>query len=290
MTATVPPPTAEQPPAAAPPEPAPTVLDRWSDPTLILIAAGVLALVSLLPWAVRSVVTLPLVLVLPGHALLAALDRPDRTMSGGGRVALRIVTSLATIALVVLAVGSLLDVSKLTVIGGLWAFTSLAALVGWNHELPGAETGRTNHWTQSGVLLAVTALVAIVVVAAALLFLPEPRNEPYSRLSLTGTSQASGSPLRVRSGRTASVEVEVENGTTKTVQYRVIPAIDGGRAWEAPKVRLEAGERDTVTVEGIITADACLSRLTLALSANGEPTDVAPLVLYVRNEAGDACG
>jgi len=267
-----------------------TVLDRWSDPTLILIAAAVVALVSLLPWAIRALVTFPLALVLPGHALLAALDRPDRSLSGGARVAFRVVLSLGIIALVVLVVGSVVGVSKISVVGGIWAFTSVGALAGWNRELPGADEGRNNHFTQSGVLLAITAFVAVVVVATALVLLPEPRDESFSRMSLTGTSQSSGSPIRVRSGRTASVQVEVENGTSSTVVYRVIPAIDGGRVWDVEQVRLRPGEKETVSVKGLIPREACLSRLTLSLSANSKPSKVAPLVLYVRNEAGDACG
>lgn len=51
------------------------------------MGAGLMAVFGLLPWAAKTVVTLPLALVLPGHALLAALNRPDRGLGAGGRIA-----------------------------------------------------------------------------------------------------------------------------------------------------------------------------------------------------------
>lgn len=266
------------------------LLDRWSDPVSMLVAAGVLVLVALLPWAVRSLVVLPLALVLPGHALLAALDRPDRGLGTGGRLALRVILSLSAISLSVLAVGSVVGVSKASVLAGTWMFVSIAALASWTRDVPTKAESAGPRWTQSGVVLVLTALVGLVVVVGALVLLPEPLDSPYSRISVTGTSKASGSPIRVRSGTTASVQVQVENQTAKTHAYRVIPAIDGGALWKAPKVRLAPGERWSGTIEGKVPKDACLSRLTVSLAADGKAAGVAPLVLYVRNEAGDACG
>ncbi len=289
------PPTGES-PAFVPPPPAPTevappgLLDRWSDPLLLLAAAGVLALLSLLPWAAKSLITLPLALVLPGHALLAALDRPDRTLGTGGRIAVRLVLSMAAISLTVLAVGSAVGVSLASVVAGTWMFSTLAALASWNREVPTRAETSGPHWTQSGVVLLLTALVGLVVVVGALVLLPDPLDSPYTRLSVTGTTKASGSPIVVSSGTTASVRVQLENGTDASRSYRVIPAIDGGALWKAPKVRLDPGETWTGTIKGKIPKDACLSRLTVALASNGKPAGVAPLVLYLRNEAGDACG
>jgi hypothetical protein len=266
------------------------LLDRWSDPILLLVGAGLLAVLGLLPWAAKGLVTLPLALLLPGHAVLAAADRPERALGTGGRIALRVVLSMAVVALTVLAVGSVVGVSRASVVAGVWAVTSIAALASWNREVPTRAETPGPHWTQSGVVLALTALVAFVVVVGALVLLPDPLDTPYSRLSVTGTSKVSGSPIVVDRGTTASVRVQVENGTGATRSYRVIPAIDGGALWKAPKVRLQPGERWTGTIEGKIPADACVSRLTVALASDGEPAGVAPLVLYIRNEAGDACG
>lgn len=302
MTTTAPPP----PPPAPPPPPfdpgpppavepaaaeavAPGLLDRWSDPVLLLISGGVLAVLALLPWAAKSVVTLPLALLLPGHALLAALDRPDRALGTGGRIAARVVLSLAAVSLTVLAVGSVAGVSRASVVAGTWMFVSVAALASWNRDVPTRAETPGPHWTQSGVVLAMTALVALVVVVGALVLLPDPLDRPFSRLSVAGTTKASGSPIRVDSGTTASIRVQVENGTNRSRSYRVIPAIDGGALWKAPRVQLDPGERWTGTIKGKIPKDACLSRLTVALASNGEPAGVAPLVLYIRNEAGGAC-
>jgi len=268
----------------------PGLLDRWSDPTVVLVAAGALAVASLIPWAVKAPFTLPLALFLPGHALLAALDRPDRTLTAGPRVALRVALSMAIVSLVVLAVGWALGVDRFTVIGSVWLFTSLAALAAWNRDLPSTEASAGPRFTQSGVLLALTGAIAVVVVVGALVFLPRPRDPAYSQISFTGTTRTSGSPIVVRSGRTAEVKVAVVNGTSKTITYRVIPAIDGGAVWRAPKVRLGPGDRWSGTVKGVIPKEACLSRLTVSLAANAETSGVSPLVTYVRNEAGDACG
>lgn len=266
------------------------LLDRWSDPTLLLVAASALAVLGLLPWAAKSLVTLPLALLLPGHALLAALDRPDRSIGTGGRIALRVVLSMAVVSLTVLAVGSVFGVSRASVVAGVWLVVSIAALAGWNRDVPSAAATAGPHWTQSGVVLALTALVGVIVVIGALVLLPDPLDSPYSRISVTGTSKTSGSPIVVDSGTTASVRVQVENGTGTTRSYRVIPAIDGGALWKAPKVRLRPGETWSGTIKGTIPKDACMSRLTVALASNGKPAGVAPLVLYIRNEAGDACG
>jgi hypothetical protein len=266
------------------------LLDRWSDPILLLVAAAVLAVVGLLPWAVKSVVTLPLALLLPGHALLAALGRPDRAIGTGGRIALRVVASLAVVSLTVLAVGSVVGVSRASVVAGTWMVVSIAALASWNRVAPTRAETPGPHVTQSGVVLGLTALVGVIVVVGALVVLPDPLDSPYSRLSVTGTSKASGSPILVDSGTTATVRVQVENGTGVARSYRVIPAIDGGALWKAPKVRLGPGETWSGTIKGKIPKDACVSRLTVALASNGKPAGVAPLVLYIRNEAGDACG
>lgn len=285
-TSTLPPPPA---PAAAAPEHQ-GLLDRWSDPVLLLVAAAVLAVLGLLPWAVKSIVTLPLALFLPGQALLAALDRPDRSLGTGGRIALRIVVSMAMVSLTVLAVGSVFGVSRASVVAGVWMVVSLCALAGWTREVPTKAATPGPHWTQSGVVLFLTALVAGVVVIGALVLLPDPLDSPYSRLSVAGTTKSSGSPIVVDAGTTASVQVQVKNGTGKIRSYRVIPAIDGGALWKAPKVRLSPGETWTGTIKGKIPKDACMSRLTVALASQGKPAGVAPLVLYIRNEAGDACG
>lgn len=265
-------------------------LDRWSDPTAMLVAAGVLLVAALLPWAIKSVITFPLALLLPGHALLAALDRPDRELSGGARVALRVVLSMATISLVVLVTGAVFGVDRFSVLIGVWLFCTIAAFLAWGQEPVATRSDGHHRWTQSGVLLALTGVVAVIVIALALAVLPEPRDQSFSSLALTGTTKASGFPLRVRSGTTAELEVEVRNGTRARRTYRVIGAIDGGAAWDAPDVVLDPGERGTVKVKGPIPKDACLSRLRLSLSANRQDAGVRPLIVYVRNEAGDACG
>jgi uncharacterized membrane protein len=265
-------------------------LDRWSDPTILLIASGVLLVAALLPWAIRSVVTFPLAMLLPGHCLLAALDRPDRELTGGARLALRTVLSMAMITLIVLLIGALIGVDRFSVLASVWLLCTVLSFLGWNHELPDPRSDGRHRITQSGVLLVVALLGAVLVVVVALLVLPQPRDEPYSSLAVTGTSKASGFPLRVRSGTTAEVQVEVRNGTQRRATYRVIGAIDGGAAWDAPAVRLDPGERATVTIEGPIPKDACISRLRVSLSRNREDAGVRPLILYVRNEVGKACG
>lgn len=307
MTTTAPPPPPSLPPPPPPPpppvtEPVPVaapdpfagvhqgLLDRWSDPILLLVAAAVLAVAGLLPWAVKSIVTLPLALLLPGHALLATLGRPDRSIGTGGRLAVRVILSMAIVSLTVLAVGSVVGVSRASVVAGIWMVVSVAALASWNRVAPTRAETPGPHVTQSGVVLGLTALVAVIVVVGALVLLPDPLDTPYSRLSVAGTTKASASPIVVDSGTTATVTVQVENGTGTTRSYRVIPAIDGGALWKAPKVRLGPGETWTGTIKGRIPKDACVSRLTVALASNGKPAGVAPLVLYIRNEAGDACG
>lgn len=264
--------------------------DEWSDPTLVLAAAGVLALVALVPHPARSLVTLPLALVLPGHALLAALDRPDRRLPGGGRLALRAVLSLAALSLVTLAVGWLVGVGKLAVVTGSWAFASACAIAAWRHPPPARRARHRSPFTQSGVLIGLASLGIVAVVAAAVLLLPEPRQEPFNRLALTGGARDLGNPVATTTAATApDIEVEVENGTGSTASYRVVPAIDAGHAWEAPEASLEPGETHTFTVSGPLPRGACVSRLTITLSVDGEDSGVAPLVLYLRDEAGTAC-
>lgn len=264
-------------------------IDRWSDPNLLLVLAAVLALAALLPTAARALITLPLALLLPGHALLAALDRPDRVLTSGARVALRVALSTALVSLSVLLIGAAFGVNRVTVIIAVWVVCSLAALAAWGRVVPARRAAAGSTVTQSGVLLALAVVAAMGVVAVALALLPAPRDAPYSRIALWGTSRSSGSPLVVSSGRTAEVQVEVENQTGRERVYRVIPAIDAGLVWKAPEIRLRDGERWRGTVEGRIPEDACVSRLTIALARGGRDSGVRPLVLYLRNEAGDAC-
>lgn len=263
--------------------------DLWSDPALLLIAGAVLAAASLAPTVGRSVVTLPLVLILPGHALLAALNRPDRTLSASGRFAIRVALSLAVVALVVLLVGWLFSVERPAVVTGLWLANSASAFAAWRHPLPRRSAVAASPFTQSGVLLGLAALLTVGAVAVGVILLPEPRVTPYSRLSLDGPSRDVDSPVVVTKDADPEIRVEVENGTGETVSYRVIPSIDGGFNWDSPKAVVKAGETWSGTITGPLPADACEVRLRVALSADGKESGVAPLVLYIRNERGEAC-
>jgi hypothetical protein len=262
---------------------------RLEDPMAVLGAAMVMAVVAVLPLGpVRAVVNLPLLLLLPGHALLVALRSPDAGLELAGRVAARVAASLALVGVSLLAVGSVVDLSRTVVVLTIWAVVVALGLVAVARPRPDPVAAGPTVWTQSGVLLGLAAGLTTVLVVAGVAVLPEPRQEPYSRLSVSGETRDAGTPLLV-TGRTAVVHVEVENGDDEAHRFGVVAAVDGGAQWESVARRIGPGETWTGAVEGRVPADACLSRLRISLTRDGEPSDVNPLILYLRDERGDAC-
>ncbi len=266
---------------------------RLEDPAVVLGAAMVMAVVAVLPLgAGRAVINLPLLLLLPGHALMVALRGPDAGLELAGRIGVRIVASLSLLGLALLAVGSVIDLGRTVVVLTVWAVVVALGLVGVARgravEPEGAPAAV---WTQSGVLLGLAGVVTTALVVAGVALLPEPRQEPYARLSVAGETRDAGTPLVLEEGNDVVVHVEVENGDEDDAhRFGVVAALDGGGQWDSVAKRIGAGATWTGAIEGDVPADACLSRLRVSLTRDGEPAGVNPLILYIRNETGDACG
>lgn len=277
-------------PEPAPPRAPRSLGERLEDPAVVLGGAMLMALVAVVPLGpLRAVVNLPLVLLLPGHALLVALGSPDRGLELAARLAGRVVASLALVGLALLAVGSVVDLHRLVVVLVIWALVVALGFAGVARSRPVAPSAAgSTVWTQSGVLLALAAVVTTVLVVAGVALLPAPRQDPFSRLAVTGATRDAGSPLRIAGSKT-TIELEVENGDDEGHRYGVVAAIDGGAQWESVAQRLDPGETWTGSIEGKVPADACLSRLRISLTRDGEPADVNPLILYLRRDTGDAC-
>jgi uncharacterized membrane protein len=266
---------------------------------MLVSAATVLVMAGLLlPPSLRWL-TVPLVLWLPGHALVCADFGHSLELTGVRRVCLSVLLSLATYPILALVVSALgVAMSGITVAVSTWVFIGGCAAVVWRRtrrsghtggevpregsgEVPGAGPGRRSALT--AVMVPGAAIVASMLIAwAGVTMLPRKPADEFSAAAFDGPWALVSSVVPVQPDTFETVAVRVWNHTSHPVTYRVTGAVDEGEAWSSTRLEIRAGHSEVVQVVGAAPAGACRARLSIGIQASQGPP-LNPLTLYLKD-------
>jgi Protein of unknown function (DUF1616) len=238
-------------------------LARIATPSYAAAAAIVVLLHA--PPALSAVLAGPLVLLVPGLALTAALDLPGQADYPGRRLVLSIALSLATTALGGLLLNAVADLSATPWVIWLVAFTFVCSAVGWlrasSEEGLAAEAAaakrsaaqrfRSAPWHQ----LAVGGIAVLLFAGAAVLTEESSRShydKPLTQFSLAPAAGSNGHSVRLtianRTPNTEEMNLTLFRGSFQiaTVPVKVLPS----HSWTHEEALAGGVLRATLTMLG----------------------------------------
>ena len=266
-------------------------------PAFLVAAATATVLLSFLPPGLRWVIT-PLVMWLPGQALICAVFGPRLEFGGVRRVCLALLLTLATYPILALAVFSLsVPMSHVTVALSTWVFVvACAGVVGLRrrrdlrHGLPPdeGESRSAGIEVRQLILPGLAIAAALLIVWASLHLLPRKDPTPYSAAAFSGPWALVSGAVAYDSGADPTVDLAVINATfaddTYVVSGRVIAADGSITFWTPAIVEVAAGTTTDLAVSGPLPPGECRAKLELAVTpADGDALD--PLTVYFRDRA-----
>jgi hypothetical protein len=277
------------------------------DALVMLGGAAALVLLGFLPHPLR-IVDLPFVLLLPGYALATACLGPGRPTSMPVRVALWIALSLASLAVVGMAIGAIgLELPKWRIIVGQVLVVVCAAAatvirppeedlvdptgpdgpelsIGAGGPVPRRSINRT-----PVVLGLLAALVLGLVTVAVVHHQQDPKDEAHF-LELRFADPTPARRLSYPGKDPVSVHVVVENHGLHTRKLTVAAGIDGADAWKPKVIVVGPGRTWTGTLSGAVPKSGCLQRLAVALVDGDKGTPVGRLTQWVDGAPHVQCG
>ncbi len=193
----------------------------WGDLTAVVALAVAGLVLALIPVSgpIRTVALLPLVLILPGYALAAALFRPGE-ISRELRLVLSVAFSLGVTALGGLVVQLVLKLDRPVWATLLACLTVLAAVVALDRRdaMP-ADSGRTElRLPRVGLASVVAMLVATGIAGGAIAVATRGVHRQQNESRFSSLSLVPQGP----SGTAPPVSVGVSNHEGRTVAYRLI--------------------------------------------------------------------
>jgi hypothetical protein len=235
----------------------------WSMLFLAVILTGATALPV---GNLRGLITLPIALVLPGYAIVAAFFGP--AMFRLHLIATAVISSIAFYALAPLALNALslrLTENHVALAVDALVLTSLIVVVtrfGITSPLLQQETKlRVRHLARPFVVVTAGATILLVALFAAREF-PQSTRLTYTAVAL---DRIVVSPLSRKDGlELARAKVELQNNSTHVVLYRLLPAV-GRTRWQVRVVRLGPGQRWSQWLSGLIRPTTCTKRLVIKL-------------------------
>lgn len=251
-------------------------------PAVLLAGSALLTASLALPAGpLRTLLALPLALLLPGSALvLLALPRPR--IGGTPFLAASLVASSAFYAfsaLVLYGLSLRLDPLPIVVCVDLVVLAACLRL-----GLPGGAAPRLRPALSLALLLAALSALAAVAggVAAAQRLLAPPTSAGFSSLAFAGSwSDLRAVPTLPAAGR-LSFRVRVKNGTPASERYLLVAKLDGRRFGLRP-LALAAGGSGEAAFGGRLP-QACPARLSVELRNGSRPAAaaIAKLTLPLR--------
>jgi hypothetical protein len=265
-------------------------LARIATPSYAAVAAIVVLLHA--PPALTAVLAGPLVLLVPGLALLAALDLPSQAEYPGRRLVLSIALSLATTALGGLILNAVADLKATTWVIWLVVFTCACSAVGLlrasSAEGMAAEVAAVRHtltrrfrsarWHQ----LAVAGLAVLLFAGAAVLTQESSRShydKPLTQFSLAPSAGSNDRSVRLTitnlTPSTEKMDLTVFRGSIQiaTVPVSVLPS----HSWTREETLTGGVLRATLTMLG---GHEPFSEVSW--TGNGTPATHTPPVAVVR--------
>jgi len=247
---------------------------RSARSSLDLLAAIALALAGLaavlIPLDVwfRAVLWVPLVLVVPGYTILAALF-PERRLQSGEPVVYAVAASVAATVIGGIAVQVVLDLDRTVWAVLLAAITVVTALVGiWRRDPPGdrggAAAGRTAlRLHLPGPVAGLTLIVAVIVAAAAVVISSNGASRERDSYRFTALWVQ---PAQHAAGPGDAVTVGVDNHQGAIARYRLVVKQGSG---VLTRRRLELGDGRRWRLRLAVAPPSATDPVTATLRRNG---------------------
>jgi uncharacterized membrane protein len=239
---------------------------RTSPPAQLFLGLNLIALGLALPQPLRGVIVVPLVLFLPGYALLAALGLTSRR-DPVTTVGTSLVLSLVIMPLVALALWETFgEVRPANVVMAL-AFIVLApAVVGLQPLVTGRRDVVAGGRGGAGGLLRLLAILTagVLLVTVLVAVLPGAKQAPYTEAAFAGGWKNIDHTILVKPNEPVTVDVQVTNHTGSAQTYVVEPALEG-KAWRGATIELGPDATWAGTVSGSVPGGGCLHRLRVGV-------------------------
>jgi hypothetical protein len=266
-------------------------LARIATPSYAAVAAIVVLLHA--PPALTAVLAGPLVLLVPGLALLAALDLPGQAEYPGRRLVLSIALSLATTALGGLILNAVADLRATPWLIWLVAFTFVCSAVGWlrvsSAEGLAAEAAAARRsaaqrfgsapWHQ----LALAGIAVLLFAGAAVLTEESSRShydKPLTQFSLAPAAGSNGHSVRLTianlTPNTEEMDLTLFRGSFQiaTVPVKLLPS----HSWTREEALAGGVLRATLTTLGGLEPFSEVS-----WTGNGTAAPRAPRIAVTRH-------
>ena len=238
--------------------------DHWELILFIVIAAiGALAAIFGAPVAVRTAFGLPLVLFIPGYALVSALFPSNEGLDGLERIALGFGLSLALIPLIALGIEySPWRLELIPIVSGLMACTILFSAIAsirrahvpvdeqFIAEIPVPHIPPPSAWSGTTKVAMIIMALSLMLFggSGAVLIAERLKGEPMTEFALYNSQgKPEFYPRNFLPGQPQTLELEIDNHEGKSVTYRIdvmagsqkVGAVDSvtvasGATWRQP--------------------------------------------------------
>lgn len=238
--------------------------EQWE--LILLLVVGIIGVAAALagaPVALRLIFGLPLVVFIPGYALVTTLFPSGEALDGLERIALGFGLSLAIIPLIVLGIefspwkltlgpiaGSLLLLSALLTVVAIWRRSRLSKDLRFVAEIPRPYLPPTSTWGKTGKVAAGILIAALLIFggSSAALMAQRLRANPSTEFAIFNQSgQAAYYPRAFSADQKQQIQLEIENHEGKDVDYSLnvvagsttVGSIDSihvanGETWKQP--------------------------------------------------------
>jgi uncharacterized membrane protein len=243
----------------------------------------------------RIILGLPLVLFLPGYALMAAIYvRKDR-LKGQDRLALSLAASVAVVPIIGLILNYIPGfISLRSFYISLALFILVASAVAWIRRgrlTAGERYTVLLRWRlpSSGgsalekVLKVAAVLAAVAVVASFVYVIVVPKTqENFTEFYISGLQDRSLYPTELTAGEEQKVLVTIFNRERRTLDYLIEVSINGMVEKQTGPLSLEQGEKYEAEIGFTPETTGARQEMVFTLYVNGEPEPyLEPLHLWV---------
>ncbi|MGA7669521.1 MAG: DUF1616 domain-containing protein [Nitrolancea sp.] len=232
--------------------------EHWELVLFLCIAVvGALAAILGAPIPIRTIFGLPLVLFIPGYALVSALFPSNEGLDGIERIALGFGLSLALIPLIALAIEySPWKLELIPIVTGLMACTVLFSVVAvlrrtyvseeekFVAQIPRPEIPPPSSWSGTTKVAMIIMAVSLILFAGsgAVLIFERLQGEPMTEFALYNSDgKPEFYPRNFSHDQPQTLQLEIDNHEGKSVSYRIDVMADTVKVGSVNSVTVPSG-------------------------------------------------